>query len=133
MTPEINKTYRLRNGTVGLVDEALESGDFYGTVTAPGTDLRVRVIWTKDGAAKMRNDQWDLTDEMPHVEDDVTAGFLPLVGGEVLQPDPLDRIASALERIAEVLVGLNTSAVNEYGETVLPAITRAIKDGMSGQ
>lgn len=39
------------------------------------------------------------------MKDDGTAGFLPLVGGEVLHLDPLDRIATALERIADAVAG----------------------------
>lgn len=98
MTPEIGKTYRLRNGTVGLVNELLETGDFYGVVTAPGTELRVKVIWTKDGASKMRGPQWDLTDEMPQVEDDVT---------EFVRADLEPGTPSDLSRIADHLEGLD--------------------------
>ena len=109
MTPELGKSYRLRNGTVGLVDELLHDGTFYGMVTAPGTDLKVRVIWDKDGASTKRGEMWDLTDEMS--QDDVVE-FVPKTA-----PDNLSRIAVALERIAAVLEWRADQAANDdFGE-----------------
>ncbi len=115
MTPALHKTYRLRNGTVGLVEEALESGDFYGVVTAPGTDMRVKVIWKSDGAAKMRNDGWDLVDEMPQVADDVDE-FVAALTDDQVQPSDLSRIASALERIADYLENQPVTVTTETGQ-----------------
>lgn len=101
MNLELGKTYRLRNGTLGLVEELLGDGTFYGTVTAPGTDLRVRVIWDKDGASTKRGTAWDLVDEVAHIQDDE-----PDAGQRAIVASPssdLSRIAEALERIAGVL------------------------------
>lgn len=47
------------------------------------------------------------------------------------QDATLTSIAISLKRIADVMEALNTQQVNEYGETILPAITRAIKNGLS--
>lgn len=106
MTPEIGKTYLLRNGTRGLVDELLSDGTFYGIVTAPATDLRVRVIWDKDGASTKRGSHWDLTMLAPDIVDDEPE-FIQ--GHPVVDPrnficaESLTRIAAALERIADHL------------------------------
>lgn len=108
MNLELGKTYRLRNGTLGLVEELLGDGTFYGTVTAPPTDLRVRVIWDKDGLSTKRGTAWDLVEEVPVLTDDETTHRI-YPGPDHLKPVPigwvtdLSRIATALERIADAL------------------------------
>lgn len=102
MNLELTKTYRLRNGTLGLVEELLNDGTFYGTVTAPPTDLRVRVIWDKDGLSTKRGTAWDLVEEVA-VEADDELAHLESMRPTALPPSDLSRIASALERIADAL------------------------------
>ena len=114
MNLELTKTYRLRNGTIGLVEELLGDGTFYGTVTAPPTDLRVRVIWDKDGLSTKRGTAWDLVEEVAVEADDEPAGEPFAFGMPVSQKqrefqrnfidaETVGRIASALERIADHL------------------------------
>lgn len=99
MTPELSQTYRLRNGTIGYVDELLNDGTYYGVVTSPGTDLKVRVIWDKEGRSTKRGEAWDLTDAVEPSAD-------PLIEydhGPRREIDPMARLATAMERIAAVL------------------------------
>ena len=113
MNLELTKTYRLRNGTLGLVEELLGDGTFYGTVTAPPTDLRVRVIWDETGASTKRGTAWDLVEEVEAPSDDEPEQRT-YHGPDHGKPAPipyssdLSRIASALERIADRFALTNT-------------------------
>jgi len=54
---------------------------------------------------------------------------------EKVGPDAfaLMSIAISLKRIADTLATLPTEPCNIYGETILPAFTRAISDGIAGR
>lgn len=44
----------------------------------------------------------------------------------------LESIAISLKRIADTMEKAGTESCNAYGETFLPALARAIRDGMRG-
>jgi hypothetical protein len=72
-----------------------------------------------------------------HTEDftDMTAALEPVAVANRPDHDGMIRLSTAisLKRIADALATLSTEGCNHYGETFLPALTRAISDGIAGR
>jgi len=61
--------------------------------------------------------------------DDGNGGYRFLNPGECIRLSQ----AISLKRIADTFATLSTEVCNDYGETILPAITRAISNGIAGR